>query len=83
MNVATLLKLSGSENEDPSSGQQTLRKALDALADASEASGQPFSHFIRGDLVHVQKLASVTQRRHLARKASKSQKEKPVYRCSA
>lgn len=77
VNVATLLKLSGSENEDPSSGRQKLRKALDALADASEASGQPFSHDIRGDLVHVQKLASGTQRRHLAKKASQPRKRKP------
>ncbi len=77
INVATLLKLSGSENTDPSSGRQTLRKALDALADASEASGQPFSHEIRGDLVHVQKLASGTQRRHLAKKASQPRKRKP------
>lgn len=77
INVATLLKLSGSENTDPSSGRQTLRKALDALADASEANGQPFSHDIRGDLVHVQKLASGTQRRHLAKKASQPRKRKP------
>jgi hypothetical protein len=77
VNVATLLKLSGSENEDPSSGRQTLRKALDALADASTANGQPFSHDIRGDLVHVQKLASGTQRRHLAKKASQPRKRKP------
>lgn len=77
VNVATLLKLSGSENADPSSGRQTLRKALDALADASEANGQPFSHDIRGDLVHVQKLASGTQRRHLAKKARQPRKRKP------
>lgn len=77
VNVATLLKLSGSENEDPSSGRQKLRKALDALADASEASGQPFTYEVRGDLVHVQKLASGTQRRHLAKKASQPRKRKP------
>ena len=74
VNVATLLKLSGSENTEPRSGRQTLRKALDALADASTANGQPFSHDIRGDLVHVQKLASGTQRRHLAKKASQPRK---------
>jgi len=77
VNVATLLKLSGSENADPSSGRQTLRKALDALTDASEASGQPFSYGIRCDLVHVQKQASETQRRHLAKKASQLRKRKP------
>lgn len=74
VNVETLLKLSGSENTEPRSGRQKLRKALDALADASTANGQPFSHDIRGDLVHVQKLASGTQRRHLAKKASQPRK---------
>ena len=78
VNVATLLKLSGSENEDPSSGRQKLRKALDALANASEANGQLFSHDILGDLVHVQKLASRTQRRHLAKKGSLQKTEKIV-----
>lgn len=76
VNVTTLLKLSGSENEDPRSGRQTLRKALDALANASESNGQPFSHDIRGDLVHVQKLASGTQLRHLAKKACQPRKRK-------
>lgn len=67
--VETLLKLSGSENEDPSSGRQKLRKALDALADACEANGQLFTHDIRGDhLVHVEKQASGSQRRHLTKK---------------
>lgn len=68
VNVATLLKLSGSENEDTSSWRQKLRKALDALTDASKANGLPFSYEICGDLVHVQKQGSGTQRRHLKRK---------------
>jgi hypothetical protein len=68
VNVATLLKLSGSENEDPSSGRQKLRKAMDALTDASEANNQPFSYTINGDLVHVEKLPSGAQRRHLTKK---------------
>ena len=71
VNVATLLKLSGSENADPSSGRQKLRKALDALADASKANDQPFGYDIRDDLVHVEKKPSGAQRRHLAKKASK------------
>lgn len=77
VNVETLLKLSGSENLEPRSSRQKLRKALDALANASEANGQMFSHDIRGDLVHAQKLASRTQRRHLAKKASHPQRRKP------
>jgi TrfA protein len=67
VNVATLLKLSGSENSDPSSGRQTLRKAMGALVGASESAGQPFNYDIRGDLVHVEKLAIGSQRRHLVK----------------
>ena len=67
INVATLLKLSGSENTDPSSGRQTLRKALDALTDASKANGQPFKYDILGDLVHIEKKPSGAQKRHLAK----------------
>jgi hypothetical protein len=74
MRTETLLKLCGSEDASPSSGRQKLRKALDAVAEASEAHGQPFSYEIRDDLVHVEKKASGTQRRHLAKKAAKPQK---------
>ena len=77
MKVETLLSLSGSENTEPRSSRQKLRKALDAVAEASTANGQPFSYDIRGDLVHVQKLAIGTQRRHLAKKASQPRKRKP------
>jgi len=45
-----------------------LRKALDALTEASNANEQPFSYEIRGDLVSVERKASATQRRHLAKK---------------
>ena len=74
MKVETLLNLSGGENADPYSGKQKLRKALDAVAEASAAHGEGFSYDIRGDLVHVEKRASGPQRRHLAKKASKPRK---------
>lgn len=74
LKAETLLKLCGSEDASPSSGRQKLRKALDAVAEASASSGQPFSYEIRDDLVHVQKLAIGTQRRHLTKKASKPRK---------
>ena len=77
MKVETLLTLSGSENANPRSAWQTLRKALDAVADASAAHGEGFSYDIRGDLVHVEKKPNGTQRRHLAKKASKPRKQKP------
>jgi hypothetical protein len=67
----TLLNLSGSENEAVFSARQKLRKALDALTDASNANGQPFSYEIHGDLVHVERKASATQRRHLAKKTAR------------
>lgn len=51
-----------------------LRKALDAVTEASAAHGEGFSYEIRGDLVHVEKQAKGTQRRHLAKKASKPRK---------
>ena len=74
MKVETLLNLSGGENADPYSGKQKLRKALDAVAEASAAHGEGFSYDIRGDLVHVEKRASGPQRRHLAKLASKPRK---------
>jgi len=75
--VETLLNLSGSENANPRSAWQTLRKALDAVVEASAANGQPFSYDIRGDLVHVEKSPSGAQRRHLAKKTKQPRKPKP------
>ncbi|MDM5182058.1 plasmid replication initiator TrfA [Massilia sp. DJPM01] len=72
--VETLLKLCGSEDASPTSGRQKLRKALDAVVEASAAHGEGFSYEIRSDLVHVEKRASGPQRRHLAKLASKSRK---------
>lgn len=74
MKAETLLKLSGGENADPHSGKQKLRKALDAVAEASAAHGEGFSYEIRGDLVHIEKKAQGAQRRHLAKKAAKPRK---------
>jgi hypothetical protein len=74
MRMETLLKLSGSEDSNPRSAQQTLRKALDAVAEACAANGEVFSYEIRGDLVYVEKRAKGTQARHLLRKAARSLK---------
>jgi hypothetical protein len=70
--METLLKLSGSENDNPRSAHQKLRKALDAVAEASEANGEGFSFKVQGGLVHVEKKASGPQRRHLAKRAAES-----------
>lgn len=68
MKIETLLLLSGSENTEPRSSRQTLKKALDALAMACKTHGQPFSHEVKGSLVHVVKQPSKSQRRHLTSK---------------
>lgn len=67
LKIETLLKLCGSEDASPTSGRQNLRKALDALVGASAAHGVDFGYQILGDLVHTQKKAVGTQRRHLAK----------------
>jgi len=74
MRMETLLRLAGSEDANPRSAQQTLRKALDAVADACAAHGEGFSYEIRGDLVHAKEKAQGAQRRHLAKKAAKRRK---------
>jgi len=58
MKVETLLRLCGSESGEMWKFAQTLRKALDAVAEASAAHGEEFSYDIRGDLVHVEKQAT-------------------------
>lgn len=69
----TLHKLCGSEGELPRF-RQTLAEALYALAQACHACGQPFSYSIQNDLIHINKKASGSQRRHLAKKARKNLK---------
>lgn len=72
--VETLHRLCGSEAGEMWKFAQTLRKALDDVAEASAAHGEGFSYDIRGDLVHVEKKAQGAQRRHLAKKAAKPRK---------
>ncbi|MNZ29130.1 Plasmid replication initiator protein TrfA [compost metagenome] len=74
MRMDTLLELSGSENTEPRSSRQKLRKALDAVMDASAANGEGFSYEVHGDLVHVEKKPNGSQRRHLAKKAATTRK---------
>lgn len=69
--VETLHKLCGSETERMDHFREKLRKALDALTEASKTQGQHFRYYIAGDLVYVEKKPSGTQRRHLAKKVAK------------
>ena len=74
LKIETLHRLCGSEAGEMWKFAQTLRKALDDVAEASEAHGEGFSYEVKGDLVHVEKGPSGTQRRHLAKKATKPRK---------
>lgn len=69
--LETLLKLSGSEDANPTSGRQTLRKAFDAVTEASAAHGQSFSYAVTDGLVHVEKGVTKSQERHLGKRAKK------------
>ena len=71
LKIETLHRLCGSEAKRMTDYKVDLRRNLDAVADASEAHGEGFSYDIRGDLVHVEKLAKGAQRRHLAKKKAK------------
>jgi len=72
--VETLHKLCGSETVRMDHFREKLRKALDEVAEVSAMHGETFSYEIRGDLVHVEKQASRSQRRHLAKKAARTRK---------
>lgn len=71
LKVETLHKLCGSEMVRMDHFREKLRKALGALTEARAARGVGFSYEIRGNLVHVEKEASGTQQRHLAKKVVK------------
>ena len=74
LKIETLHRLCGSEAKRMTDYKVDLRRNLDAVAEASAAHGEGFSYEIRGDLVHIEKQAKGTQRRHLAKKASKPRK---------
>lgn len=69
--VETLHKLCGSEATLMSDFKKDLRRALDAVTEASEANGQLFNYDIQGDLVCVEKKGSRAQQRHVAKKTEK------------
>ena len=68
VSIAKLHELSGSEAGLLSDFKKDLRRAIDAVAEASKIYNQPFSYEIRDDLIYVEKQASRAQRRHLAKK---------------
>ena len=76
ISIAKLHTLSGSEAGELWKFTQTLRKNLDHLVDAHQQHCQSFSYEIKGDVVHVSRTPSKSQRLHLAKKARKSSKPK-------
>ncbi|MEB0079413.1 plasmid replication initiator TrfA [Pseudomonas sp. CCI3.2] len=68
--IDTLLRLAGSSDESASSGEQNVRRALDALAQASNENAQPLSYTIHNKTVHVVRQPSKTQRKHLENRSS-------------
>lgn len=77
MRVETLHQLCGSETAELWKFAQLLRKALEAVAQASETNGQSFEYEVAAGLVHVKREASRAQRRHLAKKAKAAAKTPP------
>lgn len=69
--IETLHKLCGSEQVVMSDYAKKLRKALDAVTEASKAHSVAFSYEIQVGMVSVEKKGSAAQRRHLAKRASK------------
>ncbi len=72
LKIETLHRLCGSEAVLISDFTKSLRKALGAVEAACEFHGQQFHYAIVGDLVHVKKTGSRTQRKHLARRRKKA-----------
>lgn len=72
--IETLLRLAGSNDQSSSSGEQNLRRALDALAQASNEHAQPFSYSIQKKTVHVIRQPTKAQRKHLSKRAPQQPK---------
>lgn len=74
LRVETIHELCGSESERMDHFREKLKKALDAVAEASEAHGEAFSWTIKRGLVCVERRPSRTQSRHIARAAKRAAK---------
>lgn len=68
VSIATLLRLAGSNDQSASSGEQNLRRALDALTQASNEHAHPFSYSIQKMTVQVVRQPTKTQRKHLGKR---------------
>lgn len=68
MKIETLHRLCGSKAMLLCDFKKDLRRALNAVAEASTSKGVPFSYEVLGNKVHVKTTPSPSQQRHLARK---------------
>ncbi len=75
VSVGKLHEWCGSEDESIRSFKQNLKVALGLVKDASEKHGMHFKADIFGDLVHVERQPSKSQRKHLAAKTKKPQRK--------
>ena len=73
ISTAKLRELCGSEVARERKFKENLVRALEAVSIASAAYGQLFSFTLERDLVCVQRAASKSQQRHLAKKSRKPQ----------
>lgn len=80
--IETLLRLAGSNDQSTSSSEQNLRRALDALAQASNEHAQPFSYSIQKKTVHVIRQPTQAQRKHLIKRSTRQPKDSTAYRSS-
>lgn len=71
ISVSTLYQLCGSESTEKWKFLQTLKKALNAVTIASIQNEQQFIYEIRGDIVHINKTPSESQKRYLSKKKIK------------
>ncbi len=77
VSVGTLHQFCGSTAALLSDFKKDLRKALDAVAEASNALGQPFKYELIGNLVSVEKQPTRSQQLHLVKKGTKKRRHKP------
>lgn len=67
--IETLLRLSGSNDHSVHSGEQNIRRALDAIVRVSSEHAQLFTYSILNRTVHVVRQPTKAQRKHLISRA--------------
>lgn len=76
LRIETLHRLCGSETGELWKFTQTLKKALEAVAQACAAAGETFSWRIEGGLVYVERTPTAAQRRHLEKRGKEYRRDR-------